>query len=102
MISVTESAKGELARISSQTIDQPETVLRLIANAEGQLSLIADTKKEGDQLIDYQEITVLVVDEELSTALEGIGIDCQDTDNGPRLFLIRTNVEEANQSESTD
>ena len=95
MLTVTESAKAELKRVSSQDLDQPEAVLRLVTDEMGQLSLVADVEKESDQVIKHEETTLLVVDEQLSTALEGVGIDCQDTDAGPRLVLFRSQPEEA-------
>ena len=95
MINVTENAKEELKRISTEAVDQPESKLRLVASQEGQLGLIVDSEREGDQLVEHQGSTVLVVGQELSAALEGIGIDCQDTDGGPRLVLVRGNPEES-------
>ena len=95
MLTVTESAKAELKRVSSQDLDQPEAVLRLIADDSGQLSLVVDMEKESDQVVKHEETTVLVVDEQLSASLEGVGIDCQDTDAGPRLVLFRNQPEEA-------
>lgn len=95
MINVTESAKEELKRMSLQVTDQPESTLRLVANGEGQLGLVADSEREGDQLIEHQGATVLLVDKELSAALEGVGIDCQDAGDGPRLVLTSSNPEEA-------
>jgi len=95
MISVTESAKEELKRVSADIVDQPESLLRLVAGEGGQLGLVADSEKEGDQIIEHQGSTVLVVGKELSAALEGIGIDCQDSDDGPRLVLVKGNLEES-------
>ena len=90
MISVTEVAKEELKKLSLQVLEQPETVLRLVPNEQGQLGLVIDREREDDQVVKHEEATILVVDKELSTALEGIGIDYQDTPDGPRLALIRT------------
>ena len=95
MLTVTESAKAELKKVSSQVQDQPDTVLRLVGDDSGQLGLVADFEKESDQVIKHEETTVLVVDEQLSAALEGVGIDCQDTDAGPHLVLFRNQPEEA-------
>ena len=93
MLTVTESAKAELKRVSSQVQDQPDIVLRLVGDELGQLSLVADVEKEGDQVIKHEEVTVLVVDEQLSAALEGVGVDCQDTEAGPRLVLFKKQPE---------
>jgi len=94
MLTVTESARAELKRVSSQVQDQPDSVLRLVGDELGQLSLVADVEKEGDQVIKHEETTVLVIDEQLSAALEGVGVDCQDTEAGPRLVLFKNQPEE--------
>jgi Fe-S cluster assembly iron-binding protein IscA len=86
MITVTESAKEALKRISPQVVDQSDTVFRLIANKSGQLALIVDSERENDQLVKYQEATVLVIDREVSAAFNGVGIDYQDAIGGLRLF----------------
>ncbi len=94
MLSVTETAKEELKRVSSQALDQPESVLRLVADELGQLSLVVDAEKENDQVVKHEEATVLVIEEQLSAALEGVGIDFQDTEAGPRLVLFKSTPEE--------
>jgi Fe-S cluster assembly iron-binding protein IscA len=88
MIIVTENAKEALKRISPQLADRPEAVFRLIANKHGKLALIVDSERENDQLVKYQEATVLVIDKEVSAAFDGVGIDYQDAIGGLRLFEI--------------
>jgi len=99
MLTVTESAKTELKRVSSQALDQPETVLRLTADETGRLSLVVDNEKENDQVVKDEEATVLVIDEQLSTALDGVSIDYQDTEAGPRFILIRSKPEESTEQD---
>jgi len=94
MLTVTENGKEELKRMSSQVVEQPGSTLRLVANEQGQLGLIADTEKEGDQSIEHQGETILLVDKMLSEALEGVCIDCQDEEEGPRLILTTTDTGE--------
>ena len=94
MITVTESAKEELKRISLQATGQPESILRLVSNEQGQLGLVADSEREGDQVIEHQGETVLVVDSQTSAALDGVGMDYQDAEDGPRLVLTGGNPEE--------
>lgn len=86
MIIVTESAKEALKRISPQAVDRPDAVFRLIANNSRQLALIVDSERENDQLVKYQEATVLVIDKEVSAVFDGVGIDYQDAIGGLRLF----------------
>jgi Fe-S cluster assembly iron-binding protein IscA len=87
MIIVTESAREVLKR-TLLPIGQPEAVLRLIANKARQLALVVDCKSENDQLIKYQEGTVLVIDKEISAAFDGVGIDYQGAAGGLRLFKM--------------
>ncbi len=92
MLTVTESGKEELKTISLQVVEQPGSTLRLVVNEQGQLGLIAGTEKEGDQSIEHQGKTILLVDRVLSEALEGVCIDYQDEGEGPRLVLITTDT----------
>ena len=94
MLTVTENGKEELKRMSSQIVEQPGSTLRLVANEQGQLGLIADTEKEDDQSIEHQGETILLLDKILSEALEGVCVDCQDEGEGPRLVLITTDTGE--------
>ena len=88
MIIVTESAKEALKRISTQVVDRPDAVFRLIANKSGQLALTVDSERENDQLVKHQEDTVLVIEKEVSAAFDGVGIDYQEATGGLRLFEI--------------
>lgn len=94
MILVTESAKEELKRMSAELLDQEGSTLRLVANQEGQLGLVADNERDGDQLVEHQGGTILVVGRELSLALEGLGLDCQDSGDGPHLILVRHDAQD--------
>ncbi|MFC1907597.1 hypothetical protein ACFLW8_05875 [Chloroflexota bacterium] len=94
MLTVTDNGKEELKRMSSQVVEQPGSTLRLVVNEQGQLGLMADTEKEGDQSIEHQGETILLVDKLLSEALEGVCIDCQDEGEGPRLILTTTDTGE--------
>ena len=97
MIIVTEDAKEELKRISPQNGGQPETVLRLVAYDGGQLGLVADNVREGDQSVKWQDEAVLVIDKGLLGTLEEVIIDCRDTEKGRHLALIGCMSEEAKQ-----
>jgi Fe-S cluster assembly iron-binding protein IscA len=87
MVSVTESAKQRLKKISLRVVDRPEAVLRLIVNASRQLALVIDNKAESDQVVQCQGVAVLIVHEELSATFGGLAIDYQ-TDKGRHLVQI--------------
>jgi hypothetical protein len=90
MVSVTERAKQQLlGRKLSANINDPEMGLRLARGPAGKLALFADRVKAGDQVVRYQDATVLLVDVELSEfILAGGTVDC--APNGGRTDLILT------------
>ncbi|MGB6837782.1 MAG: hypothetical protein WBF66_08770 [Dehalococcoidia bacterium] len=85
MLTVTEHASELLGEIQKNR-DEPEKTLRLVKQGE-QYELSFDEAQEGDQVVTHQEETVLLIDAELSTALDGITIDRTDTPQGPRLTM---------------
>ncbi len=90
MVTVTESARGELNKIlSAADVSDPEASLRLALTAPGQFGLLTDKKREGDQVVEHEDSTVLLVGTELSEHLEGVTIDCQDSPEGPHLVMTK-------------
>ena len=78
MLSVTERAKQLLLeRKVSANISDPQVGLRLSRRPGGTLGLAPDRMKAGDQIVTYQDSTVLLVDAELSElAFAGLTVDC--------------------------
>ena len=88
MVTVTEAAKQELGRIlASANVDDPTLGLRLAAGERGQFGLVLDSEKEGDQVVEHEGSKVLLVGQELIELLEGLTIDCQETDKGAHLVI---------------
>jgi Fe-S cluster assembly iron-binding protein IscA len=89
MIGVTERAKQELKKMLAANTDEPEACLRLIANEKGQIGLAIDTERQGDQVVEHDDLKVLVVENALADSLQGITMDVQDSpeDEGARLVL---------------
>ena len=85
MLTVTERASELLWEIQKDR-DEPEKTLRLVKQGD-QYELSFGEAQEGDQVATHQEEAVLLIDEELSTALDGITIDRADTAQGPRLTM---------------
>ena len=76
MVTVTESARQLLKRIVDD-IDDPDFSLRLAhGGAAGQFDVIADKERDGDQVVEHDGDTVLLIGSELSNDLEGATIDC--------------------------
>ena len=87
MLNVTERAKQELKGMLSDKVDNPEAALRLTTNSEGQLGLCIDIEMPDDQVVEYEDSKVLLVEKGLSANLEGITLDVEDTPEGPRLTI---------------
>jgi Fe-S cluster assembly iron-binding protein IscA len=90
MLAVTERAKETLSQIrTSAHVDDPKSGLRLASGTSGKLELFPDRQRPGDQVVEYVGEPVLLVDRELASALTGVRIDCQATQQGPQLVLTR-------------
>ena len=91
MLTVTEQAAVRLKEaIQSQTED-PELAIRLVPSVArpNQLDMALDKEKEGDQVVESEGVKVLFVSAELSEALDGMVIDCQDTPQGAQFSIGR-------------
>lgn len=65
-------------------------VLRLVAQPEGRgFALAADQVEEGDETVEADGETVLVITSSLAEVLEGAVIDVDETGDGPRLSISR-------------
>ena len=95
MITVTEKAAEELeALLEKAKIADPQNafddvMLRLFTTDDGKLAIAPDTPLDGDQVIEHQGTNVLLVGWELSEAVDGLLIDCVDTDAGRKLRISR-------------
>lgn len=85
MLTVTERASELLWEIQKHR-DEPDKTLRLVKQGE-QYELSFGEAQEDDQVVTHQEEAVLLIDGELSTALDGITVDRTDTPQGPRLTM---------------
>jgi Fe-S cluster assembly iron-binding protein IscA len=89
MVTVTESAKGLLKETLTAHSDDPEMGVRLASDPQGQLGLALGEEQPGDLVVEHQESKVLLIAPELATALEGVTLDVEDTDDGPKLAVHR-------------
>jgi len=88
MLTVTESARQELKETLEANNADPETGLRLVSHEPGNFTLVLDTKTKDDLVVEHEESTVLLVDNELLKAIDGLTIDCQDEPDGRRLVMF--------------
>ena len=89
MLTVTTQAAEELKSMAQGEVTQAEEALRLIYTGSGQLAIVVDTEKEGDQVVEHEGVTVLLVGAELTDAVDWLLLDCQDTSEGPQLTISR-------------
>jgi Fe-S cluster assembly iron-binding protein IscA len=88
MVTVTERAAQELKEILEAQAVEPEQVLRLVREAQG-FSLRLDKESAGDEVVESEGATILLVDEQLSPIVDGAVVDCIDTPEGPRLTITK-------------
>jgi len=87
MLTVTDDARKALKSVLDNAETQAEQALRLVEE-EGKYQLTLDTEREGDQVVEHEEATVLLVGTEIKAQLESTVLDLQDTPQGPRLAFV--------------
>jgi len=92
MVHVTERAKEVLlwkkvsAKIYDAGVGWP-----FATDASGQLTLVADKAKDGDDVVTHGGSTVFVVDPEVSAfVLAGRTVDCRAAKDGRRELILRS------------
>ncbi len=93
MLTVTNGAKQLLLEALLANTDDPEVGLRLALGPGGQLALVLDKEAEGDQVVEHEGSKVLLVGAELAFVVDGVTIDVRDTEDGPRLVVLRPETE---------
>jgi hypothetical protein len=96
MVVVTERARERLLEMkSSASINQPEMGFRLKpVRGDDRWGLVPDEPTETDQVVEYAGSTVLLIDADLSDALDNREVDCIETGAG-QVELVLTRGEEA-------
>lgn len=80
MIGITERAKDVLLDLrESIDVTYPDAALRLAPNIAGQLELSIDVQRDGDEVVQYEGQTLLVIASTVSQGLAGSTIDCTQT-----------------------
>ena len=90
MLTVTEDARELLKEILAANSDDPDMGLRLIVDEEKQVKMALGGEEEGDQVIEHQGTKVLMVPSELISVFEGITLDVEQSEEGPKLVVQKT------------
>lgn len=94
MIRTTDSARQELKRLLQTQTDEAGACLRLTSDEGGQLTLIVDVEREGDESIEHEGSRVLVYGKDLADELKETTIDVENTMDGPRLVVLAVPLDE--------
>ncbi len=91
MFTVTDSAKEELQRTLERSSLAPGKVLRLTTppawTGPGDFGVVIDQSGDEEHLVEFQGLTVLVVDSDLAGHLAESVLDFVDSSDGPRFTL---------------
>ena len=91
MMTVTENAKEELRRILETTSLGAGKHLRLATppawEGEGDFGIVIDEGRDGDSEVDFEGLTVLLIDPELQERLPNAVFDFKESPHGPRFTL---------------
>jgi hypothetical protein len=83
MVAVSDKAKELLLeRKREANISDPDTGLRVAPDPTGQWVLLADQPRSGDQVVEHEGATVLLVSPDVQSALVGTTVDCMETSDG--------------------
>lgn len=96
MVAVSERAKRMLLeQRRAANIDGVDVGLRVAAAPSGQWMLLVDEPRDGDQVVEHEGTTVLLVDPVAQSALVGAEVDCMETADGDiELVLSRAHPED--------
>jgi hypothetical protein len=70
LLAVNGRAKEELKRILSAKAGNPQAVVRLITSHPGEFGLVMDMETPDDNVVEYEDSKVLLVNHELASSLE--------------------------------
>jgi len=87
MIYVTKEAKKELKTLLSTGENLRGEYLRIIDKGQGELGLVTDDMKPGDQVVEYEGKVLLVAEPALTSDLKNISLDAYKTSNIPRIII---------------
>jgi len=85
MLTVTTTAKEKLKETLQKQTTDPEVAIRIVSSPSKpkRLELVFDKEKEGDQVVETEEgRKVLLVGQDLISALEEMVVDCKETPEG--------------------
>jgi Fe-S cluster assembly iron-binding protein IscA len=74
MLTVTDDARAHFATLLDQAEVPDGSVVRIVTKDQG-LALVPDVTRDGDKEFEHDGKTVLVIQQELTSHLEGMTLD---------------------------
>jgi Fe-S cluster assembly iron-binding protein IscA len=87
MVHVTERARETFKETLEHMVDRADVMLRIGPTDSG-LGIFPDTRKDDDQVIEYDGRAVVVIDQEVSARLVDATIDVEESTDGSH-FVVR-------------
>ena len=87
MVNVTEHALDVLVMTLETSAPSMDHSFRLVQESEDEYGLTIDEARAGDQMVKHGERTVLVMDDAVATALDGLTLDALDSPEGVQFTL---------------
>ncbi|MFP4174003.1 MAG: iron-sulfur cluster biosynthesis family protein [Candidatus Hydrogenedentota bacterium] len=87
-LTVTDSATAALKEVLENVEHEPEQVLRLVFDGQGELNLALDSEKEEDQVVEQEGAKIMVIEPDVGEKLEGAVLDVKESEEG-MAFTIR-------------
>ena len=87
MVNVTEHALDVLVMTLETSAPSMDHSFRLVQESEDEYGLAIDEARAGDQMVKHGERTVLVMDDAVATALDGLTLDALDSPEGVQFTL---------------
>lgn len=88
-LQVTNQASAQLKTLLDNTEHEPEQVIRLVSDPQGNASFTLDVEREGDQVVAHQGDTVMVIESAISEGLSGSTLDVRESPDGISFTLYR-------------
>jgi len=95
MVTITDTASDALRDVLETSNVPGGQGVRLVMQGPGQLGLVIDGPREGDQVVENEGRTVFLIDDTLSAALDGATVDCKLLDDGSRQITIGMDAQAA-------
>lgn len=92
MVTVTDRAKTFLAQAldsARQKEEQDDICFRLVRNDENTLGIVVGKPTKSDTQFAQDDATILVMDEEVSTTLDGRTVDLVETEAGRVALSVK-------------